>query len=371
MKRRDNSSMDEFFSSITPKTSFDSAKAPDAPDYEDEYFWAAFPGKKSAANLNVNSLEHSRNFEVDCFFIHPTGFFLKDWNFDVDRDSATFQRTELMLATQASAFNGCSNVYAPEYRQATFAAISRDLGNDSAQALELAYQDIKNAFSKFLKDLSSDKPFFLASHSQGSLHAQRLLSENCFKESFNKKLICAYLIGYPIEKTYLDNLGFSVSMNPEDLGTIVQFQTVGEGAIRPKLKYWLPNEDSYSLQQVNSLATTNPISWNNSLEWQANEIDSLLMPKIAGISPLFDYEAIKNNGSKVRSIGFAEDQNFYARIGKSGFLETRGTAIDRILRNDFTGQKDLHIWDYQVFWNHIKNNADLKAKIVKSNFENK
>ena len=75
-------------------------------------------------------------------------------------------------------------------------------------------------------------------------------------------------------------------MNPEDLGTIVQFQTVGEGAIRPKLKYWLPNEDSYSLQQVNSLATTNPISWNNSLEWQANEIDSLLMPKIAGISVL-------------------------------------------------------------------------------------
>ena len=89
------------------------------------------------------------------------------------------------------------------------------------------------------------------------------------------------------------------------------------------------------------------------------------MPKTSGISPLFNYEATKNNGSEVRSITFAEDQNFAAKISKSGFLETKGTSIDRILRNDFTGQKDLHIWDYQIFWNHIRKNAGLKAKIQK------
>ena len=77
---------------------------------------------------------------------------------------------------------------------------------------------------------------------------------------------------------------------------------------------------------------------------------------------------MKNNGSEVKSIDFAVDQNFSAKISSSGFVETKGTAIDRILRNDFTGQKDLHIWDYQIFWNHIKKNAELKARISKKLF---
>ena len=44
-----------------------------------------------------------------------------------------------MLATQASVFNKECDIYAPEYRQATFAAIAQDLGANSSQALEVAY----------------------------------------------------------------------------------------------------------------------------------------------------------------------------------------------------------------------------------------
>ena len=368
MKKKDDSSFDEIFSSITPQNNFDPKKIPVEPNYEDKYFWAAFPGKKSVANLTTEKRTDIKNFDVDCFFVHPTGFFLKDWNFKIDDNTATYQRTELMLATQASAFNNCSNIYAPEYRQATFAAISQDQGKNSMQALEIAYQDVKLAFEKFVNDFSNDKPFFLAAHSQGALHAQRLLSERCFKDFFREKLLSAYLIGYPIEKTYLNDLGYWPSKNPEDIGSIIQFQTVGEAAVRQKLKYWMPNGNNYSLEEIQDLATTNPISWNDSKEWHINRLDSLLMPKTSGISPIFDYTAIKNNGSEVKSIDFAVDQNFSAKISSSGFVETRGTAIDRILRNDFTGQKDLHIWDYQIFWNHIKKNAELKARISKKLF---
>ncbi|GIS26998.1 MAG: hypothetical protein CM15mP127_13710 [Gammaproteobacteria bacterium] len=65
------------------------------------------------------------------------------------------------------------------------------------------------------------------------------------------------------------------------------------------------------------------------------------MPKISGISPLFDYGATNKNNSYVREINFADDQNFFARIGKNGFLETKGSTIDRILKNDFLGEKRL------------------------------
>ena len=103
MKKKDGSSFDEIFSSITPQNNFDPKKVPVKPDYEDKYFWAAFPGKESVANLTTERPADTKNFDVDCFFVHPTGFFLKDWNFKIDHNTATYQRTELMLATQASA----------------------------------------------------------------------------------------------------------------------------------------------------------------------------------------------------------------------------------------------------------------------------
>ena len=53
---------------------------------------------------------------------------------------------------------------------------------------------------------SNGKPFFIASHSQGALHAQRLLSERIFKEALSTRLITAYLIGYPLEEEYIQKL---------------------------------------------------------------------------------------------------------------------------------------------------------------------
>ena len=357
--------LDKFFASITPKQPFSRLTSPQPPDYSEVKSWAAFPGKKSVALLEPNIESQNKLKEIDCFFIHPTGFFLKEWNFDMNTDSATSQRTDLMLATQATVFNKECNIYAPEYRQATFAAISQNLGSNSSQALDLAYLDVKEAFRNFLENYSDGKPFFLASHSQGSLHAQRLLTEIEFKKVFSKQLIAAYLIGYPLEEEYLRNLGASVCTRLLDEGVIIQFQTVGEDVIRSRLKFWLFDGKEYSLKKINQLATTNPISFSKSEGWVKNEINSLLMPKISGISPLFDYGATNKNNSYVREINYADDQNFYARIGKSGFLETKGSTIDRILKNDFLGEKDLHIWDYQIFWNHLRKDVETKVNKLK------
>ena len=190
---KNSPSLDKFFSSITPKQSFSSLTSPNAPDYAKQESWAAFPGKKSVALLEPKMESQNKLKKIDCFFIHPTGFFLKEWNFDMNPDSATSQRTDLMLATQATVFNNECNIYAPEYRQATFAAISQNLGSNSSQALDLAYLDVKEAFRYFLENHSEDKPFFLASHSQGSLHAQRLLTEKEFKAVFSKQLISQHI----------------------------------------------------------------------------------------------------------------------------------------------------------------------------------
>ena len=358
----ESSLMNDFFSSITPEYSFSKKRVPSSPDYGNKKFWAAIPGKRSVALLDPEK-QHSQELKKkDCFFIHPTGFFLKEWNFNLDQNSATSQRTDLMLATQASVFSETCNIYAPEYRQATFAAIAQNLGDDSAEALEVAYEDVKAAFKFFLDVRPNERPFFIAAHSQGALHAQRLISEKIFKEVLSTKLISAYLVGYPLEEEYIQKIGTDISKKFLEEGCIVQFQTIGQGGKRPRLKYWMFDGEKYSLRETKKLNTTNPISMNASRKWEKNEIDSILLPKISGISPLFNYAATLKNDSYVRKISFAEDQNFSAKIGFQGYLETKGSAIDRILKNDFTGMKDLHIWDYQIFWKHLRIHVENKIK---------
>ena len=74
---KNSPSLDEFFSSITPKQSFSSLTSPNAPDYAKQESWAAFPGKKSVALLEPKMESQNKLKKIDCFFIHTTGFFLK------------------------------------------------------------------------------------------------------------------------------------------------------------------------------------------------------------------------------------------------------------------------------------------------------
>ena len=318
--------VNDFFKSITPDYAFGEQCSPDAPDYSLEQNWAALPGKNSKAEFTPSTLKNIQvSSEVNCFFVHPTGFFLKDWNFDLNKETATYQRTELMLATQASAFNGICQIYAPQYRQATFAAISTNQYESSINSLELAYSDIKRAFEYFLFEINRNKPFILASHSQGSLHSQRLLTE--FTPYLKKYMIAAYLIGYPLEQDYLSSAGFSKPTNASEPQVVIQFQTVGESGKRPRLKFWLTEGDSYKLKEPGALASANPISWQQDNVWYSSDIESLLMPKISGENVFLDYLAEGKTNGKIKELWFPNDQEISANLSPEGLLEAKGPAL--------------------------------------------
>ena len=362
MTKKNDSILEDFFNSISPEYDFDITKVPATPDYSKNDCWAALPNFSSTVDLFPKELEkNSATKEADCFFIHPTGFFLKEWNFDISKDTSTFQRTELMLATQASVFNDVSNIYAPEYRQATFAAISTNQKNNSAHSLELAYTDVRNSFLYYIENLASGRPLILAAHSQGALHAQRLLAEECFKAYFKQNLVVAYLIGYPLEQDFLECNQLRISSSENQVQSIIQFQTIGVGGKRQRLKFWMFDGSGYSLQTIKKLATTNPISWNNSLGWHESKFDSLVMPKISGPSVLVDYGRVESNQSYIKELWMPANQEFSARIASDGHLESKGATIERILSKDIGWNKDLHIWDYQIFWNHIRKNVKKRV----------
>ena len=132
---------------VKPDNSFENSLTPATPDYSNLDNWAAYPEKNAQQfylpdqNLTLNKSEN----DVDVFYIHPTGFFEKVWNSNMDKSRSAYERTEMMLGNQVSAFNNTCNIYAPEYRQATYYSFfAKD--TDGTKALDLAYEGYRELF---------------------------------------------------------------------------------------------------------------------------------------------------------------------------------------------------------------------------------
>ena len=167
----------KFLELIKPESDFNNTKIPPTPDYSDINCWAASPNIEGQQfYVPDSSFVAIKDNDVDVFYIHPTGYYEKTWNSNMDKNRSAFERTEIMLANQASAFNGSCNIYAPEYRQATYYSFF-DKDESGRKALDLAYTDIESAFDYFVEELNQNRPFMIAAHSQGALLAQRLLNK--------------------------------------------------------------------------------------------------------------------------------------------------------------------------------------------------
>jgi len=87
---------------VKPDNSFENSLTPATPDYSNLDNWAAYPEKNAQQfylpdqNLTLNK---SKN-DVDVFYIHPTGFFEKVWNSNMDKSRSAYERTEMMLGNQ-------------------------------------------------------------------------------------------------------------------------------------------------------------------------------------------------------------------------------------------------------------------------------
>ena len=148
----DDEKLDKLLEYIKPINSFENTEHPLAPDYSNLDNWAAYPEKDGQQfYLPDSSLPLNKNNNgVDVFYIHPTGFFEKTWNSFMEKNRAAYERTEMMLGNQVSAFNDSCNIYAPEYRQATYYSYFAK-NSDGMLAHDLAFEDILNSFNYFIE----------------------------------------------------------------------------------------------------------------------------------------------------------------------------------------------------------------------------
>jgi hypothetical protein len=218
---------------LAPSHGWDLAYKVPAPDYADPANWAALPSKPGLTALVPAGTTPSSSppHDVDVFFIHPTGYLNgQDWNSPLDPNSATEDNTKWMMANQASVFDGCCDIYAPRYREASIFVYLVSRPDIRKKALDFAYGDVARAFDYFLAHYSHGRPFIIASHSQGTAHAFRLIKEKIDGTPLASRMVAAYLIGGGITDDDAATLKtVRVCASASDTHCFVHWATWGEG----------------------------------------------------------------------------------------------------------------------------------------------
>lgn len=199
--------------------------------YDDRRMWIARPDiAANPALWTPAGYKPNAKATAAVFFVHPTSYLNRaHWNATIGDPEAS-ARAALFLRGQASAFNAAGQIWAPRYRQATFGAFLTD-APDAQAALALAYGDVLASFDAFLRQIGPDRPIILAGHSQGALHLERLLRDRVAGNPLARRIVAAYVIGWPISRTAdLPRMGLPECARADQSGCILSWESFAEPA---------------------------------------------------------------------------------------------------------------------------------------------
>lgn len=254
---------------LSPSEPFNADDMYEQPIYAEVNNWLSLPPRNDEADLVPAGLKESINdgsAPVDVFYIHGTGYVNNSgWVSPIHTNTATEDNAKFSLANEASIFNGCCNIYAPHYREASiFAYISLD-DMERDKLLDEIYKDISRAFKYYIKNYNKTRPIVIASHSQGTHLAMRLLREIDLLPNISKRVVVAYLIGSgPVSLTdsYVNSLqSFHVYREAVDFHCIVHWNTYGENGTE---KIFNSPEPSLCI---------NPLNWSYGNDRASSELN--------------------------------------------------------------------------------------------------
>ncbi len=303
------------------------------PDYSNLNHWAAHPGKWDFSDSLPRPYRPLQtDTGIDVFFVHPTTYTdekavnqkmliypeeLRRWNASVTDEVVNHSTDKGSVFFQASAFN-CFRVFAPRYRQAHIQTFY--IEDSIAKVIfELAYKDVRSAFLYYLQNENKGRPFVIASHSQGTLHAARLVKECIEGTPLQEQLVAAYLIGLPVRTDYFSSL--DACKTPLETGCILSWRTFKMG--------YMPG---YVNRENFKAIVVNPISWKTDEE-QANRNN--------------------NKGAVLYNFNKPKPANVSA-LAKGNIL---WSTKPRFFGNFLFTRKNYHIGDINLFWKDIRDNV--------------
>ena len=314
---------------IPSKADYNFKSSTGLPDYSNLNYWASHPWKQDPAD-NISADIQNKNIDsiADVFFIYPTTYtemsMPMGWNADIDNEELNKKTDNSTILYQASVFNQHCRIFAPRYRQANLKAFFTMDKNDAEKAFDIAYSDVKTAFEYYLKYYNKGRPIIIASHSQGTLHAGRLLKEFFENKSLEKKLVCAYVIGLPVFKSYFKELQPCKDSTATEC--FISWRTFKEGFI-PEF-----------VQKEKEIAyVTNPLTWTLDEKPAASTLNKGgILRDFNNIIPGLVHSQVHGN------ILWVNKPQFFGSI--------------------FLRQKNYHIADYNFFYMNIRENVATRIR---------
>jgi hypothetical protein len=330
---------------MVPTAAFEGGPPPPPNAYADRSLWIARPDMAhSPAAWLPAGVRPDRERLASVFFIHPTSYLqTSHWNAPLD-DTESQWRAKLFVQSQASAFNGVAEIWAPKYRQATFGAFLTTKA-EAQKALDFAWRDVAAAFEEFLREAPRDRPIILAGHSQGSLHLARLLAERIAGRPEAKRIAAAYVVGWPISiPADLPSLGLPPCERRDQAGCILSWQSFAEPA-DPKL---ITDVYDKSVGRTGIRRAGSPMLCTNPLTGA-----------LGGDAP-----AAANPGTLVPNAELTQGKlmapGVPARCDVRGFLLIGEDAPD--LGPYVLPGNNYHVYDYALFWAALR--ADAAARVA-------
>jgi hypothetical protein len=289
---------------------------PAAPDYTQDRYWSALPYREDAADVIPPDEQWVSDSlkGVDVFYIYPTIYRSgTTWNADVNDEKLNSKIDKLPVRYQAGVFNASCRVYAPRYRQAILQSYY-DSANGKL-ALDYAYQDVRRAFRYYLDHYNHGRPIIIASHSQGSNHAWRLLHEFFDGTALSRQLVCAYVVGMGVDGSSYQVL--KPCGQPKETGCYVT---------------WSSFKDGYDPHRsvLRGAPITNPITWTR---------DSAFVPASASLGSIF----LKIRHRRWSHAASAQIHHDYLWV-RTTLPFVRSWRV-------------LHLLDYNLYWYDIRKNV--------------
>ena len=304
------------------------APASSGPGYIVDYSvldnWAAHPWKKDPSDSVPLPLQgnYHPDSTVDIFFLHPTTYTGEKkfgWNAPVDDEALNKKTDGSSMLYQASIFNEAGRVFAPRYRQAHINVFFTSDTAAARAALDTAYEDVKDAFEYYMQHYNNGRPIVIASHSQGTTHAKRLLKEFFEGKPLQKQLVVAYLVGMQVEPDYFTAI--PVCKTPAETGCICSWRTFKENY-----------EPAYVQHETFTAVVTNPLTWDSRMLSAPRDSNTgAVLLKFNKLLPA----AV--NAEVHDGILWAEKPHFFGNI----FLTTR----------------NYHIADLNLFYTNVRTNV--------------
>ena len=321
-------------------------------------------GKTSAADTPVVSLGGAPNYfrkdswlqlpkitkDVDTFYIYSTAYYESSFK-EGAPDYATLDNPEMIegakgeYVTNASVYEKSTNVFVPYYRQAGMryaGEVRAKTGNIDSAISGIPYDDICAALDCYFETCNNGRPFIIAGHSQGASMVLYVL-KNYFKKhpEYYKRMVAAYVIGFSVTKEDLEKFPhLKFATGESDTGVIISWNTEGPKNVKENAKNAVVLPDAISI---------NPLNW---------KLDETYAPASENLGSLMPN--MKARRYEITDIG-ADAQVVLSR----GVIVTNAKC-DYYAQAEFFGPQSFHEFDYNFYYNNLKDNVAKRIDAYRS-----